>query len=60
MSKPSKQAAPKRAQRTCSVCGLIWTQPAYGWDVNLVAGEMVDTCSAGCRRKANLPERRRV
>jgi hypothetical protein len=57
MSKAKRQP---RQQRICSVCERVWTQPEHGWDVHLIGDAMIDTCSPGCRRKAGLPERRRV
>lgn len=58
MKRRADKPAPK-PPRSCVVCGRLWTQPEFAWDAHLQPdGEMVDTCSHGCRAKAGLKERK--
>lgn len=57
--KASEKDAP--TINVCVSCGAVHprNEPRpFEWDCHLVAGEMVDTCSASCRAKAGLFERK--
>ena len=44
--------------RICAECGTVWQPETYGWDMHIVAGEVVDTCCAACRQALKLEERK--